>query len=185
MTTNVDTSVYPFRLDLASGRMEPLSTLSGVGGAVMSVNSRGDAVGYDGDVNYGFGGSSDAVTWDRLGKLSVVFACNGEDDCFASLNAVNADGLAVGSVTRSARGAARVFRWSPDGGVEFLEVSQERGRSSILNMADDGSILVSNGLLGFILRSSGEITTISPPPSHQRAQPRAMNNRGQVVGRLF
>ena len=170
-----------YRLDIASARFEELR--SEAGGGVLDVNGLGEAVGYDGNVDYGFGGSSDAVIWDKAGTRTVAFSCNGKDGCYASLNAINANGVAVGSVTTGGSEADRAFRWSRSTGVEYLDVPGESNRA--IGVADDGSILAKNNRDGFIFRQSGVVTVIRPPTTHRAVQPRAMNQQRQVVGMVF
>ena len=175
--------VVPYRLDIASDRFEQLQALSEEGGGVLDVNGLGEAVGYDGNVDFGFGGTSDAVIWDKAGTRTVAVSCNGKDYCYASLNAINSNGVAVGSV-RTAGSDTRAFRWSRSTGVEYLEVPGESNLAAI-GVADDGSILASNDRGGFIFRQSGAVTVIRPPATHRQVRPRAMNQQGQVVGMVF
>ncbi|MEO5580240.1 MAG: hypothetical protein ABIR58_06235 [Gemmatimonadaceae bacterium] len=174
----------PYRLDIASDRFEELQALGDDGGGVLDVNGLGEAVGYDGNVDYGFGGSSDAVIWDKAGTRTVAFSCNGKNDCYASLNAINSNGVAVGSVTTGDFGAGRAFRWSRSTGVEYLDVPGESNLAAI-GVADDGRILARNDRGGFILRQSGAVTVIRPPQPHRKLFPQSMNLQGQVVGTVF
>ncbi len=179
-------NAVPYRLDIASDRFEQLQALSEEGGGVLDVNGLGEAVGYDGNVDYGFGGTSDAVMWDKAGTRTVAFSCNGKDDCFASLNAINANGVTVGSVTTGELRARRVFRWSRSTGVEYIDLPPgDANDTDVADVADDGSILAYNGLNGFIFSQSGGVTVIRPPATHRLVRPWAMNQQGQVVGMVF
>ncbi|MBA3343525.1 MAG: hypothetical protein H0T48_17045 [Gemmatimonadaceae bacterium] len=175
----------PYRLDIASDRFEQLQALSKVGGGVLDVNDLGEGVGYDGEVNYGFGGTSDAVIWDKAGTRTVVFSCSGEYDCFARLKAINSNGVAVGSVATDGWPPA-AFRWSRSTGVEYLGSRRHCCLTDVADVTDDGSILASNHLGGgIIFRQSGAVTFIWPPSTHRSVEPRAMNQQGQVVGMVF
>lgn len=179
------TVVFPYRLDLASSRVEELPVASGAGGGVYDVNRLNEAVGYDGYIDHGFGGTSDAVIWDRSGTRTIVLPCGGEWGCFAYLYAINADGLAVGSLTKEEGQIRRVFRWSRATGLEFLGVPGGGYDVGVVDVSDDGSILAKNGTQGFIFKPTGAVTVIKPPADRTIVQPRTMNRHGQVVGMLF
>lgn len=141
------------------------------------VNEVGEAVGYDGNMNYGFGGTSDAVMWDQSGNRTVAYDCQGEENCFANLGWVNTQGIALGSVRRGELG--RVFKWSRSKGIEYLDIP------GVAGLNDDGTILALNGQDGLIFKPSGSVTIIRAPSTHRLVWPRAMNRHGQVVGMIF
>lgn len=178
-------TAHAFRLHLAGGSLEALPTASEAGGGVMGINDKDESVGYDGNINYGFGGSSDAVIWDPAGNRSVAYDCRGEDDCFAYLSAINSAGTAVGLVTEGELGDTRVFKWSRSRGVEYLNVPEARRGKGVAGINEEGSILAHNGQDGFIFKPSGTVTVIRAPYAHSFVQPRAMNRHGHVVGMLF
>ena len=176
---------HAFRLPLGAGALELLETSSEVGGGLMDTNDSGDAVGFDGYINHGFGGTSDAVMWDKAGSRTVAYDCKGEWNCFACLTAMNSAGAAVGVITRGEMDETRVFRWSASNGLEYLEVPLAGYGIGVADIHDDGSALAHNGLQGFIFKPSGKVTVIAAPQTHRMVQPRAMNYHGHVVGMLF
>ena len=179
-------SSRPFRLRLNAGQVEQFTTVNAYGGGVMDANQRGEAVGYDGNIDHGFGGTSDAVFWDQTGNRTVAYDCKGEDDCFAHLVGVSSSGLAVGKVARSQMDDTKVFKWSRSAGLEYIDVPYARWQGiDVAGITDDGSILAHNGANGFVFKPSGAVTVIRPPSTHQVVQTRAMNRNGQVIGMLF
>ncbi len=178
-------TVAPFRLDLGSRRLDILPAVSEAGGGVWDVNEVGESAGYDGNVIYGWGGTSDAVMWDQSGKRTVAYDCQGEGDCFAHLASVNAQGIAVGSVTKGPRDETRVFKWSRSKGIEYLDIPHAGYAPGVAGLNDDGTILALNGQDGFLFKPSGSVTIIRAPSTHRLVQPRAMNRHGQVVGMIF
>ncbi len=177
-------TVIAFRLPRAGGPLEMFRTSSEMGGGLMDTNSRAEAVGYDGNINHGFGGSSDAVIWDEAGNPTLAYDCKAEDDCFASLIAINSSGLAVGQVTNS-RFPTRVFKWSRSEGVSYFEVPKAGFEISVTGVNDEGTILARNGREGFLFKASGKVVVIGYPETLRLVQPRAMNRDGHVVGMLF
>lgn len=178
--------VSAYRLDMASGRYEELQTSSEIGGGVLQVNGFGDAAGFDGYMDHGFGGTSDGVVWDAAGKRTVAYACNGEWNCFAYLKAINARGMGAGSVTRGESRTMKAFRWSSEGGVEFLtDPSGVTSGLDVVGMTEDGDILAFNDMIAFIVKPNGHATLVAPPPNYRIVRPVAMNRNGQVVGMLF
>ena len=156
-----------------------------MGGGLLDTNDTGEAVGYDGYIDHGFGGTSDAVMWDVAGNRMVAYDCKGEWDCFAYLSTMNSTGDAAGMVTRGELRETRVFKWSRARGLEYLDVPFAGYGIGVAGIHDDGSILAHNGPRAFIFRTSGAVAVIPAPQTHRLVQPRAMNRHGQVVGMLF
>jgi hypothetical protein len=181
-----NSSAAPFRQNLSSGKFEQLPTVSAEGGGVLSINSLGEAGGFDGIINYGFGGTSDAVVWDASGSLTVAFPCHGVQDCFANIKAINSDGFGVGTVQLNETAPVKSFRWSRSKGAEFL--TDAAGKSDgvdVAGLTDDGRVLAFTPTSAFIVKADGATTPLPVPPGFKYVQPRGISRNGQVVGMLF
>ncbi|MGK2963754.1 MAG: hypothetical protein ACSLFK_16660, partial [Gemmatimonadaceae bacterium] len=174
----------PYRLDLTSNRLEELSFSSEVGGSVNGLNAKGEAVGYDGYLDHGFGGSADAVMWDASGQKTTAMACGTENDCFAYLHGINLHGVALGTVRRN-YGDTRVFRWSRSAGVEFLDIPDPSPDNGAVAVNDDGTMLVFSRHIGYLIAPSGSRTALEPLRGGGIIRPVAMSQDGRVVGMTF
>ena len=170
----------PYRRPVSGPELDVLPFSSEAGGAVLGMNSKGEAVGYDGYMDHGFGGSSDAVAWDAEGTRIVAMSCGEENNCFAYLHSINEDGVAVGSVRRGEI-ENRVFRWTRSGGVEFLALPAAGWDVGAVAISDNGSILAYDERDAVLVSRSGAVTRIEPPAGRHRVYPMAMSSNGIVV----
>jgi uncharacterized membrane protein len=128
-----------------------------------AINARGDIVGAGCPIG---GGQCTAVTWTGGGTIDVLTS-----PVVYSLNAINARGQAVGTVS----GGVAVR--SPDGRLERLDRAAEA-----LDINDGGDV-VGSALGGFAaLWRKGGAPYVIPTPGTKVAAASGINNRGEVVG---
>ena len=179
-----NTSAEPFKYIVKSGQLMTLTTVRG-GGGVYGLNALGDAVGYDGQEPFAFGGEGNAVVWDSAGHPTTVYECGETDDCFAYIRAINNNGVAVGGIMPGNGDAStRIFRWTRDHGVQFISLPVVvTDEADVVTIKDDGTVLAYAGRFAFLLKGSNAIE-IPIPPQVRRVEPVAMNKNGMVVGNV-